>query len=730
MENNSVNAIQSGGENPMTRFVSGKTIYDEAFIGNRLLARYWSECGQIWPEMHMPREKLLRESNEFPMAVFELTVNGEKLDRFTFVETGKKEDSTGLRSNGVVFYTRLKSDTGIEVDVNTRLDGGPFIVRWLDIVNKSQSAAGINSVYPMAGRVWTHDKRWCMDPQSVAEVLGDSSGGAFAIAYNHLTRWGTEGDFYFEPLAGEKRFNGNLNGKSGWSRPAFWLRQRYSGKTFVCEFAYSGNWELRAYGEAPNGLEQAGFAIGIPEIPGEYIRVLGPGESAASPLVYSGIFADTDDAIVQATHDYARNCIMPQVPKGREIEIEANHRGYLCNRETGEGIKRDIDVAADIGAELYVIDAGWYGEEPNRWWDNTGDWYEGKWMGCSMRSISDYAHEKKMRFGLWIEIEAAGTNAKLREDHPDWLMKRNNKALEMSGNGGVNLTGRALDLSQKSVSDWIEKEVIEKAIVNYNLDMYRIDHNHSMGAGGNREYLGKKENLLWRYYDNFYAIFDRLLKKFPNTIFQNCAGGGGRMDFGTLHRFHNTEMSDWMRPPREVKIYSGLSMAIPPDRMLRTFGTEVPELDMEPDLNFQLRMVTVCRPIFRGIAPSLGELNSHLADTIRSKLDLYRKFLRPVLKNCRMYHHTGLQPIMKAADTGVYEYAEKNGKRSFAALFRLNMEKRDDYCLKPRSLKRGSRYRVYFDNSGETIEISGFDLVNSGLCVSFHSSEIITFEEI
>ena len=39
---------------------------------------------------------------------------------------------------------------------------------------------------------------------------------------------------------------------------------------------------------------------------------------------------------------------------------------------------------------MYVIDAGWYGNEPNRWGDNVGDWTDGIWMArrytCAVRS--------------------------------------------------------------------------------------------------------------------------------------------------------------------------------------------------------------------------------------------------------------------------------------------------------------------------------------------------------
>ena len=58
---------------------------------------------------------------------------------------------------------------------------------------------------------------------------------------------------------------------------------------------------------------------------------------------------------------------MPQNEPIGQCLIEANHRGYLCDRENEADIIRDVSVAAQIGAELYVIDAGWYGSEPNIW---------------------------------------------------------------------------------------------------------------------------------------------------------------------------------------------------------------------------------------------------------------------------------------------------------------------------------------------------------------------------
>ena len=75
----------------------------------------------------------------------------------------------------------------------------------------------------------------------------------------------------------------------------------------------------------------------------------------------------------------------------------------------------------------------------------------------------------------------------------------------------------------------------------------------------------------WRHVENLYAMFDHLRQQFPKVIFQNCAGGGGRLDLGILHRFDNTELSDWMREPRGVKILNGMTWLLAPGNPVTHF---------------------------------------------------------------------------------------------------------------------------------------------------------------
>ena len=51
----------------------------------------------------------------------------------------------------------------------------------------------------------------------------------------------------------------------------------------------------------------------------------------------------------------------PLCRRGADSLVEANHRGYIVDHESEEGLKREVDIAASVGADTFVIDAGWNG---------------------------------------------------------------------------------------------------------------------------------------------------------------------------------------------------------------------------------------------------------------------------------------------------------------------------------------------------------------------------------
>jgi len=708
---------------PVVRYASGSVIFDEALRDGRLTTRYWNTAGQVWPEMHIERQ---RWGQDEPADTFALAVGGQDLaGGWSWLDGSESPDPTDFRGAGRpvrhavirLFHAARK----IEVAVHARIDGGPFLLRWLEIVNRSDHAQAITAVAPWAGMLWNH---------RVGENLPADDPQPFQAAWNHLNHWGNEGDFWFEELRpGRLTEDGGRHGRSGWSRPSFWARNRCTGQTVVCELGWSGNWAFtldhltntatdRPSQPAPwPRWHKLFFRMGLAGHEAA-LRVLLPGESVTTPVAHLGFFQADDDAIVQACHDHVLHVVTPAPVPGRIIEIEANHRGYLCDRESEDGLKRDVEVAKSIGTELYTVDAGWYGRPPNTWFNAVGDWEAGPWLPNGLEPVVEQAHRHGMRFGLWVEIEAAGANSALKERHPDWLMTRD---------GQLVANGRALDLSKPEVAAWCEAE-LNRLIIRYRLDMYRIDHNHCLEPMGNHSVAGVKEDLGWRYYDAFDAMFKRLHAAHPTVVLQNCAGGGGRLDWGTMHRFHNAEQSDSMRQPRSLKILNGLTMALPPALLMRSFGTETGELMLDGDVDSQLRSALICRPIFRGIAPSCTELSPWLADRIAHHCDLFRRVLRPLLLDCKVYHHT---PFLhhEAADSWlVLEYASPDRTRAVAAIFRQAPTGTDTYHFFPRGLDAGRRYRVRSDNHDWSYEIAGSELIQQGLRVRLErplSSELL-----
>ena len=692
-------------------YLSGRQLLCESAENGIYGMRWRSGEGQVVPDFHIdpgnlrPSFKigLMRDKRPVDASVgWELENSGRLMHM-------PLEEVRGIDAEKDIIYgvKLLNRDAELRVTVYTLLNGGDFIVRWLEIENVSLETAALTEVYPLSGTVW----RQIMREETV-------EGVPFEAAYSHEDQWGREGDFRFDRL--EKPLAvGSSRGKSGYRRPAVWLHNRCGNETLVVEYAWSGSWQMNITPSYEDNKAVCSIDAGMlpsdelrridSSLPENYaIRVLSPGEKAVTPAVHTALLREPFDRIVQLTHEHIRSSVLPKLPSGvRACEIEANHRGYLCDRENDENIRRDIDIAASMGVEMYVFDAGWFGKnERNAWWNNAGDWVPGPWLEKGIKSISKYAHDKRMRFGLWCEIEAAGSASSLKARHPEWIV------------------GRCLDLSIPDCEDHCTSEIC-RIVDDYKIDMFRIDHNNDIGHSMSRARDGYIENTGWRYYEAFARMMRKVRRRYPALELQNCAGGGGRLDLMTLSLFHNTEFTDWQRRPRTTRIYGGLTMALPPHILLYTFGTEAQDLSTDTDIETQLRAALLGRPILRGIAPTEKQLNSYLKDTIKDKLELYKSFIRPMLENCLMWHHTPFQPVMQPGKPGeetVFEFASPDGGRGLLAVFEnSDVPPEKPTVIRPHFIKTNRSYSVTYESTGDRLRCTGQEIMRDGILCRIES---------
>ena len=87
-------------------------------------------------------------------------------------------------------------------------------------------------------------------------------------------------------------------------------------------------------------------------------------------------------------------------------------------------VLKDIaDRAADLGAERFVLDDGWFGQrdDDTRSRCPTGRSIPRKYPD-GLDPLIDHVHGLGMTFGIWFEPEMINPDSDLHRAHPDWAL--------------------------------------------------------------------------------------------------------------------------------------------------------------------------------------------------------------------------------------------------------------------------------------------------------------------
>jgi len=693
-------------------YQSGLTLYDEALVNGRWVPRYWSASGFVEPERNLTR---VVELTHLPPA-FYLEVDGQCLNfGWELCEMNEKE-SDDARTRFAVIDLR-STIRPVNVEVKTLVDGTGFISRWLTIKNIGEKPAAISLVAPLSGLLMS-----IRNPAADwRDLLSERDSDPFSLGYFAEQVWGREGTFTWLPIPRTPIRIESRTGKSGHGNPFFIIRNEATGEHAVGAIEWSGNWsaEFTIDHRGPGNEAHLYFKAG-PINPGP-LRVLAPHENVDTPKVHLGYIFTDFDGCVQAWHNHLRKSVLSRMPVGREDLVVYNHWGYCTHEMTEEKLKFEIDVAAEIGAEVFVVDAGWYGDKGTNWWTTVGDWECGNRLPNGLEPVFAYAREKGLLSGLWLDAERIGSESKIVKKHPEWLLKRYGK---VTGQGDI-------DLTSPEAAEWFEKQLI-KVIERFKLDLFRLDYNTMPREGGHIPRDGYMENSMWRYYETVYNVYDRIKRRFPDLILENCSGGGGRTDLGMLSRFHYTWITDWQIAPRCIRILNGMSIVLPPERIDRNAGVGQ-NGHIHGDLDFQIRSTMFSHMTLTGIYPNIAERNPTHVEKIKHHVKIYKGFIRPLLSKCRVYHHT---PILKGEEPKhwcVLEYVSEDSSRAVVGLFRLDGTAAPEYNLHLHGVDRSKTYEVIFDNTGQKVKLEGEKLATQGILIRLEralSSEILLLEEI
>lgn len=216
---------------------------------------------------------------------------------------------------------------------------------------------------------------------------------------------------------------------------------------------------------------------------------------------------------------------------------EFMHLSWNCPTE--ENTARVAPAVAKTGVEYYVIDCGWHNEEPH----NHIFHYVGQWKESSVRFphgvrvTTDFIRSLGMKPGLWIEPEVVGMKCQEMLDYygDECFLKRHGKKILVHER-------YFLDYRHPKVIDYMT-ETIRRMVEDYGADYVKFDYNQDMGIGNDEGVLSPAEGLELST-KAFFDWVDAIRERFPNVIFEGCASGGMRMDYGTLSHFSLMSTSD------------------------------------------------------------------------------------------------------------------------------------------------------------------------------------------
>ena len=697
-------------ERNTVRYVSATTVYEEALEHHRLVGLYWSSTG------HVHRENVVTsmpglDSLKRPLHVFELEIDGQSLhNRWDWVRASKR---TGVRPGTVEAVVELRHQLRpVTVKVVTRMDGSPIMVRCLEITNAGTSPAALSHVAPWAGVLWNTDTERRTHYTYANPSFDEGRQPKFVLGYLASEDWGHEGDLVWQPLPQENlRIERKAHGRS-WGSPYYILKNEATGEKLFLGLAWSGNFFAEFAYRHESLLS---FRVG-PLGPAP-LRIIAPGETVRSPEVHMGLLHCDMDRAVALWHEHMRSSVLPPRPKGKEMYTIAAR----VVEEPGEWILREIDIAAEMGVEAFMVDAGWYGESFAAWWEQRGDWTEGSWLPSGVAGIREYAHRKGLLFGLWHEAEAISKNTRLYKEHPTWLL-RTDDARECA---------ETLDLANPEATRYLEESVL-RIVKGFQLDFYKLDYNVSVGEGGQTLRDGYAESEFWRHYETLYRTYDRILRECPQVCLENCAGGGGRNDLGMLSRFHYAAESDWSVFPYSIRAINALSLFIPPESICY-YHNHIQHAHQMADLDTHLRVTLFAVPLYVGFGAQNADRSSEFFQKTRRYVDLHKSFCRPVLANHPLvYHHTADIGLLKPAEWCVLEYAKPDRTRGYAGVFKL-AGGANEYILRPRGLQASGEYRVTLDNQQQTFHMAGKELANAGLHIALEAaltSELVLYERV
>jgi hypothetical protein len=495
-------------------------------------------------------------------------------------------------------------------------------------------------------------------------------------------------------------------------------------------------------------LQRAGASLnveaGLNPVPGPYRTLLSPGGTFATPTIFLGAFAGGPDGAGNVVRRWVRAVLNnPRALSDPSYPLLVGNSwgsGMAVNEKLA---RRMITDSAQLGLELFHLDAGWFRD--------VGDWQpDPAKFPHGIASVADFAHRHGLKFGLWIDWTQAGTSTEpgaLNVEDPairDWLI-----ADPPAGwTHREPFKGITFDLGLPAAKAWAARE-LERIVSDYHLDM--LEHDGYLVAQGSsridhpaappdpatmRTY--EDSGYLWVEGSNstdvsdhaskaYYEIYQQLRARHPTLLLEVCNDGGRMVDFGSAAHGDYFSITDIYDPLSNRRAFYDASFVLPP-AMLESYVASWPAPRIE---NFRYLLRSGMLGWF-SLMQDTSQWSPEQRTEARVQFALYKSVLRPLLREADVYH-VAERPDGVQWD-GI-EYYSARLRRGVLYAFRGSGLDEPTHRFRLQGLKPHSRYRLTFQDRGAAASqvLAGQLLMLEGVEVALGlplSSELIFLEEL
>ena len=286
--------------------------------------------------------------------------------------------------------------------------------------------------------------------------------------------------------------------------------------------------------------------------------VLDPGVTFTTPSVAWTWSSDSRRGVTRSFHRWTRDVVLREPQRLRPIVVNNWEATEMAFDEAR--LVELIGLAGDLGAELFLLDDGWFGTTYPRDDDTQGlgDWDpDPRKLPNGFEPLIRAAQAAGIRFGTWVEPEMVNPRSELFEAHPDWVLRDSRDPRE-------HRRQLALDPAIDDAAEFTVG-VFERVVAgNPGISYLKWDANRPITDPGSRALGADRQANVW--VDNVYAtwaVMDEVVARHPRLELMLCASGGGRNDHGTLRRFHEFWTSDNTDPLTRVRMQWACSHFFP-----------------------------------------------------------------------------------------------------------------------------------------------------------------------